>query len=75
MEHPGHTLISGFINIITVIAIIVQLIIITRHTGISVVDFVLLPPGPADLRGSFLSTSSSDESDEREEPIIAVRET
>ena len=68
VEHPGHTLISGFINIITVI---LQLIIITTGTEWN----ILPPPGPADLRGSFLSTSSSDESDEREDPIIAVRET
>ena len=34
-----------------------------------------LPKGPADLRSSFLSTSSSDDSDEREEPALAVRET
>ena len=34
-----------------------------------------LPKGPADLRSSFLSTSSSDDSDEREEPVLAVRET
>ena len=70
MEHPGHTLISGFSNIITVITVILQLIIIT-----TVEWNILPPPGPADLRGSFLSTSSSDESDEREDPIIAVRET
>ena len=71
MEHPGHTLISGFINIIIVITVILQLIIITTGTEWN----ILPPPGPADLRGSFLSTSSSDESDEREDPIIAVRET